>query len=150
MATVFGRKASDKGFILQSLHMKFSMGANTIFIYGSYGNDPEIHDLLLNLNSSSIQFIDYVLPEAINQGHFYYATPDVKNCTRNYAHPLQYLDCQYRNMYLYRYLAGIDLDEFIYSNSTDTNTVKMLDDLRRKSEKKTSCRISVSMVPRLL
>ena len=57
-STIFHLKAKDKGFLLQSLDMKFAMGANKIFIYGSLQNAPEIDELLSQLAGPSIQMMD--------------------------------------------------------------------------------------------
>ena len=118
-STVSHLTARDRGFLLQSFHMKFEMGANKIFIYGGYQNSPEIDELLSQLTGPSVQMIDWVVPEVIRN--------------RTCARPLQYLDCQYRNMYLYKYLAVIDLDEFVYPMATGMNTVAMLDDMSKRN-----------------
>ena len=138
LSTVFGLKSSDMGFLLQSLHMKFSMGVQTIFIYGTHGNDPQINEVLVKLNSSSVQLMNYVFPDVITPGS-YMSRPEMKKvnfrCTRYNAQRLQYLDCQYRNMYLYRYLALIDLDEFIYPAGASGNLTGLLDQIIQDSRR---------------
>ena len=78
ISNVFNLTAKDKGFILQSLDMKFAMGANTIFIYGTHGNANEIQELLSRLNSSSVRMVDYILPDGIEPG-FNYIREKTKN-----------------------------------------------------------------------
>ena len=132
-STIFNLTAEDKGFLLQSLNMKFAMGVNKIVIYGSYQNAPEIDELLVQLAGPSIQMMDWILPDVIQSGIYLNAEKDMNNCARYNAQPLQYLDCQYRNMYLYKYLAVIDLDEFVYPMATTMNTVAMLDDISERN-----------------
>ena len=133
ISNVFNLKSKDKGFFLQSLDMKFSMGANTIFIYGTYGNSHEIQELLSRLNGPSIRIIDFVLPDGIEPGFDYVYEKNVINGSRYNGQTLQYIDCQYRNMYLYKYLAVIDIDEFIYPMETSINTVALLDNISTKN-----------------
>ena len=133
-STIFNLTAKDKGFLLQSLNMKFAMGANKIFIYGSLQNAPEIDELLSQLAGSSVQMMDWILPDVIQPGIYLNAEKDMNNCARYNAQPLQYWDCQYRNMYLYKYLAVIDLDEFVYPMATTMNTVAMLDDMSKRKK----------------
>ena len=52
--------------------------------------------------------------------------------------PLQTIDCQYRNMYLYKYIAVIDLDEFVYPMASNMNTVAMLDDIGERNKNQVS------------
>ena len=133
-STIYHLTAKDKGFLLQSLNMKFAMGANKIFIYGSLQNNPEIDELLSQLAGPSIQMMDWILPDVIQPGIYLNAEKDMNNCARYNAQPLQYWDCQYRNMYLYKYLAVIDLDEFVYPMATTMNTVAMLDDMSKRKK----------------
>ena len=129
VSNVFNFKTKEKGYVLQSLDMKFAMGANTIFIYGTLGNAHEIEELFSRLNGSSVQIIDFVLPDEIEPGFHYFAERNTKNGSRYNGQSLQYADCQYRNMYLYKYLAVIDLDEFVYPMATTMDTVAMLDNI---------------------
>ena len=133
MSTVFGLDEIDKGLLLQSLDMKFSMGADKVFIYGSYDNAPEVQELIDGLTGPSVQVLDWVLPDVITPGIYHNAVKGKKNCSRYNAQPLQYLDCQYRNMYKYRYLAVIDLDEFIFPMETSIDSVAMLDDISARN-----------------
>ena len=96
-------------------------------------NDPEIDELLSQLTGSSVQMMDWVLPDVIQPGIYLNGKKGVKNCARYNAQPLQYLDCQYRNMDIYKYLAVIDLDEFVFPMATSMNTVAMLDNISERN-----------------
>ena len=133
VSNVFNLKSKEKGYVLQSLDMKFAMGANTIFIYGTYGNVHEIEELFSRLNGSSVRMIDFVLPDVMKPGFHYITERNPINGSRYNGQSLQYVDCQYRNMYLYKYLAVIDLDEFVYPMETSTNTVSLLDNISEKN-----------------
>ena len=125
---------SDVGFLLQALDMKFSMGVDKIFTFSGYSNSEEVQEVLANLSGSSVRVFDWVLPSVINEEDT--GGNDVTyraNCTKMQGQPLQTLDCQYRNMYLYKYLAVIDLDEFVYPMATTMNTVAMLDDISERN-----------------
>ena len=126
---------SDVGFLLQALDMKFSMGVDKIFTFSGYSNSAEVQEVLANLSGSSVQVFDWVLPSVINEEDT--GGNDVTyraNCTKMQGQPLQTLDCQYRNMYLYKYLAVIDLDEFVYPMATTMNTVAMLDNINERNK----------------
>ena len=134
MSTVFGLNDIDKGFLLQSLDMKFSMGADKVFIYGSHDNAPEVQELMGGLTGLTVEVLDWVLPDVIEPGVYLNAVNGMNNCSRYNAQPLQYLDCHYRNMYKYRYLAVMDLDEFIFPMATSTDTVTMLDAISARND----------------
>ena len=135
ISNVFKFEPKDKGFILQSLDMKFAMGANTIFIYGTSGSAREIQELLSRLNSSSVRMMDYNLPDEIGPGFDIRGErkEGSKQLSRYNGQTLQFIDCQYRNMYLYKYLAVIDLDEFMYPMDPSMNTVALLDKISAKN-----------------
>ena len=134
---------TDVGSLFQAMSMHRAMGAEKVYTYTPYSTSPEVQKAFSDLAGSFVHVFDWALPSFIPLNDEAHIPGNTKlnyksNCTFLQGQTLQLLDCHYRNIYLYKYLAVIDRDEFAFPMATNTDTVAMLDKISERNHHQVS------------
>ncbi len=126
LSTLFNKQDSDVGLLIEWLEMNLMLGAEKIFIYGTFNVSAKYKRVLqYYVHSRSVELILWNLPKrslSTYDLNHYANDPFVKAsrnpksrvpCIRYFAKSVAYLDCLYQNMDAFDYLFYIDLDEYI-------------------------------------